>query len=213
MWTMNLYWDYSLWGQSICKWNHCFICLTQLLWCWLHTNKLFFLPMVQGSKGPSRQGKGFWSYNYYNSCFLRLLIVNPLKHGLIMLQWKFVDTDHWAATLRGPHQPGGLRGSLCGAQGLSACGDQNCDQTRGHDRDGGASPVCCRHAVPPHLSPGWASPSRCPPLRGWQGWESLCHSLWWVCCRVCREVQHFIRHCRWSCGLTTTWAHFTTTPS
>lgn len=63
-------------------------------------------------------------------------------------------TDLGAATLRGPHQPGGLRGSLCGAQGLSACGDQNCDQTHGRDRDGGVSPVCCRHAVPPHLSPG-----------------------------------------------------------
>lgn len=100
-------------------------------------------------------GEGVLMYNYTNSCFVRLLIVNPRKHDLSVLQRKLMDKQICELkTLRGLGRLSDVRGSLGGAEGLSACADQNCAQTRGRDHDGGASPVCGRRAVPPHLSLG-----------------------------------------------------------
>lgn len=86
--------------------------------------------------------------NYTNSCFVRLLIVNPRNHDLSVLQRTLTDKQ----TLRGLRRPCDLSVSL--AEGLSARGGQNCVRARARGRVVGASPARGRRAVPPRLSLG-----------------------------------------------------------
>lgn len=90
-------------------------------------------------------------HNDINSCFVRLLIVNPRKHAVSVKENSWVNKISELQTLRGLHRLTDLSMSPARAEGLSA---QKCVRARGRGRVGGASPARGRCAVPPRLSRG-----------------------------------------------------------